>query len=808
MIASLPPEALYRSCDPAQFSFATTAELADLEEVIGQERAVEAIQFGIGIRRDGFNLFALGPTGTGRYTVVRQYIEQKAQSEPTPNDWCYVYHFAQPHLPKAVEMPAGRGAQFAQDMEHLLNALSTVILAAFESDEYQLQRSNIEEEIKQKHDQAIEQLEQDAKEKQIALIRTPMGPAFAPVRDGEVLSPDEYLKMPTEEQKQIETEIEGLQSQLRRILFQVPQWKREGQERLDQLNREVAEFAVKPLLDELRQKYEDLPTNQTYLEEVQKDIVDNVEMFLNAQLRQGASSEGGEQGQHGPSPFARYQVNVIVDHSQTKGAPVVYEDYPTYQALVGRVEYVALMGALVTDFMLIKPGAFHRANGGYLILDMLKVLQQPYAWEAVKRVLRAGKIHIESLGQMVGLVSTISLEPQPIPLKAKVILIGEPMLYYLLCEHDPDFMELFKVTADFDSQIARTEDSQWLYARFIATLARKEGLRPFAAAAIARLIERSARLVGDASKLSMHMQSVGDLAREADYWAGENGRETVTADDVQYAIQAQIRRASRIQDRMQEQIVREMVLVDTSGAKVGQVNALSVLTLGNYAFGKPSRVTARVRIGRGEIIDIERQVNMGGPIHSKGVLILASYLGAHYAAEMPLSLSATLVFEQSYGGIEGDSASSTELYALLSAIAQLPIKQSLAVTGSVNQYGEVQAIGGVNEKIEGFFDLCVARGLTGEQGVLIPKANIADLMLRQEVVDAVRAGTFHIYPISTIDEGIELLTGVPAGSPDENGQYLEGTVNRQVITRLTNFAQKVRQFQLAEKGEANTSLAS
>jgi lon-related putative ATP-dependent protease len=493
-------------------------------------------------------------------------------------------------------------------------------------------------------------------------------------------------------------------------------------------------------------------------------------------------------------------VNVMVDHSATTGAPIVYEDHPTVQNLMGRVEHTAQMGTLVTDFNLIKAGALHRANGGYLILEARKVLLQPFTWEELKRALRSQEIRLETLAQTLSLISTVSLEPEPIPLDVKVVLLGERLLYYTLAQFDPDFAELFKVAADFEDQMDRNADGHLLYARLIASLARKEQLRPFDRGAVARVIERSARLAGDAEKLTAHLRSIVDLLREADYWAGEAGHQVITADDVQQAIDAQIRRLDRVRERVQEEIQRGTILIDTEGATVGQVNGLSVLAVGQFAFGRPSRITARVRLGRGEVVDIEREVALGGPIHSKGVLILASYLGARYVPDRPLSLSASLVFEQSYSGVEGDSASSTELYALLSALAELPVKQGLAVTGSVNQYGQVQAIGGVNEKIEGFFDICRARGLTGEQGVLIPASNVKHLMLRHDVIDAVAAGQFQVYPVETIDQGIELLTGVPAGERDAQGAFPEGSVNQRVEARLVALSEKRLAFGVPERG--------
>jgi lon-related putative ATP-dependent protease len=513
------------------------------------------------------------------------------------------------------------------------------------------------------------------------------------------------------------------------------------------------------------------------------------------------SGAAGQRAPDGRGALRRYQVNVLVDHSESEGAPVIYEDNPTYQNLVGRVEHMAQMGALLTDFSLIKAGTLHQANGGYLILDARKVLTQPYAWDGLKRVLQSGKIRIESVGQMLSLVSTISLEPEAIPLQVKVALFGEQLLYYMLWQLDPDFRELFKVAADFASDMDRSDDSQQLYARLIATLVRQDELRPFDRSAVARVIEHSARTVGDADKLSTQMRGLNDLLQEADYWAGQSKKEAVTAADVQRAIDAQIFRSDRMRERAQEAILRETLLIDTEGAQVGQVNGLSVISLGNFWFGRPSRITAQVRLGKGEVIDIEREVKLGGPLHSKGVLILSGFLGARYAGESPLSLSASLVFEQSYGGVDGDSASSAELYALLSAIAQVPIKQSLAVTGSVNQFGQVQAIGGVNAKIEGFFDICLARGLTGEQGVLIPAANVKHLMLRQDVVEAVEKGQFHVYSVETIDQGIDILTGVPAGEPDEVGCYPEGTINYRVKKRLSELAEKRQAFVEAASGK-------
>jgi len=793
-VEPLPAQQLRQRCDPSQFEFETTAELEDLNEIVGQERAVDAILFGIGIRRKGYNLFALGPSGTGKRTTTSQFLDQQASAEPIPSDWCYVNNFEQSYKPRALRLPPGQGTVLRKDMEQLIEELRTAIPAAFESEDYRTRKQAAEEEFKEQQEKAFTAIQQQAKEHSIALLRTPVGLAFAPLREGEVINPDEFQKLPEEERKRFEEHISQLQEQLQETVHQVRQWERKAREQVKELDRQVTMFAVGHRIDELREKHAELPDVVDYLNAVQQDVVENVDEFRKSEETPQIMGVPLPRSLAGPPLFRRYQVNVLVDHSQSKGAPVIYEDHPTYNNLIGRIEHLAQMGALMTDFNLIKPGALHRANGGYLILDARQLLLQPYAWDGLKRALRSRELNIEPLGQVLSLVSTVSLKPEPIPLDIKVVMVGERLLYYLLCQFDPDFGELFKVEADFNEEMARTSENNLLYARLIGTMARNEKLRPFNPGAVAQVIERSARVAGDAKKLSVHLLSIADLLREADYWAGVAGNGVVTAADVQRAIDAQIHRADRLRERMREQIQRGTILIDTSGERVGQVNGLSVLTLGHFAFGQPSRITARVRLGKGEVIDIEREVELGGPIHSKGVLILSSFLGARYAAERPLSLSASLVFEQSYGGVEGDSASMAELCALLSALAKVPIKQSWAMTGSVNQHGEAQPIGGVNEKIEGFFDVCQARGLTGEQGVIIPASNVQHLMLRQDVVEAVESGQFHVYPVRTVDQAIELLTGVPAGERDEEGNFPEASVNQRVEARLIELAEKQRAF--------------
>ena len=785
LLKPLATKQLYQASDLSQLDFDTTADLDDLSAIVGQARALEAIHFGIGIKKSGYNIFALGPSGTGKHDVVTQLLKQKANSEKAPNDWCYVNDFELPHKPIKLCLPKGMGHQLSQDMQQLVEELREAIPVLFESDEYRSKVGELEDELKHQQEQAIDKIRQSAKEKSIALIRTPNGFAFAPTKDEAVINPKEFKKLSQDEKQKFDTEIEALQDDLEHVLRTIPQWRREARTKLKQLNEEVAMSVVGHLTDELHDRYKSHDDVLNYLNTVQTDVINNIDDFRQGDVDEPNISLGI--GQHGSS-FRRYEVNILVDHDDMSGAPVIFEDNPTYQNLVGRVEHVSMMGTLITDFTLIKPGALHKANNGYLVIEAYKLLQHPFSWEAIKRALRSGEISIGSLEQMLSIVSTVSLEPEPIPLDVKVVLVGDRILYYLLYQLDPEFQELFKVAADFDDQMDRSIESQHLYARLIATLIKKEELHAFDKSAVARVIEYSSRITEDSSKLSTHMRSICDLLCEADYWGQQHGRDVVTAGDVQTAINAQIRRSSRMEEHLHDSIQRDILLIDTSDAKVGQVNGLSVVDLGNVSFGTPSRITAQVRMGDGDVLDIEREVDLGGPIHSKGVLILSGFLGARYAKEQPLALAASLVFEQSYGEIEGDSASSAELYALLSALAEVPIKQGFAVTGSVNQHGQVQAIGGVNEKIEGFFDVCNVRDLTGDQGVLIPKSNVHDLMLRKDVVDAVEQGKFHIYAVESIDQGIEILTGVPAGTLDEEGQYPEDSINFKVASQLLRFA--------------------
>ncbi|MCX7960761.1 MAG: AAA family ATPase [Burkholderiales bacterium] len=786
--APLSAEALCRRCDPARLGFRTTEELADLAELPGQARAEGAIRFAVGMRHEGYNLYVMGPEGYGRRSMVRRVLEEAARAAPVPPDWCYVFNFRTPHRPRALRLPAGRAEKFRQHMERLIEDLRAGIPAAFETDEYRARAKEIESEFEHRQEQALEAVGRRAREQGIALLRTPAGFGFAPLKGDAVMRPDEFQDLSQAEQERIQQRIAELQEALEAVIHEVPKWRREAQRKLRELNRQVTAAAVNSLIEELEAEYRDLPAVAAYLAEVREDVLDNAAYFQQPKEAERVGPFGLAFAEAAEQPLRRYLVNVLVEHGANHGAPIVYEENPTYDNLLGRIEHIAQMGTLVTDFTLIKAGALHRANGGYLVLDALKVLVQPFAWEALKRTLRAREIRTESLGQALSLVSTVSLAPEPIPLDVKVVLVGPRTLYYLLHAYDPEFAELFKIGADFEEDLPRGDEEEARYARLVATLARRGNLRPLDAGAVARVIEQAARGAGEAAKLSANLEALADLLRESDYWAAAAGRALVEAADVERAVAAQRERAGRLRDRVREAILKGTLLIDTAGARIGQVNGLAVTELGGYAFGIPHRITARVRLGGGKVVDIERESQLGGPIHSKGVLILSGFLSARYAARHPLALSASLVFEQSYGGVEGDSASAAELCALLSALAEVPISQAIAITGSVNQHGDIQAVGGVNEKIEGFFDLCAARGFAPGQGVIVPAANVQNLMLRADVVEAVAAGRFAIWPVKTVDEAATLLTGMPAGERDALGEFPPGTLNRRVEEKLVEFA--------------------
>jgi lon-related putative ATP-dependent protease len=783
------------ACRPETLDFDSTAELAPLRDFFGQHRAREALDFGTAIRRPGYNLFALGPAGTGKLTLIRDYLGARARTQNAPPDWCYVNNFDDWRKPLALALPGGRGSVFARDVAALVEEIAAALQGVFESDEYRNRAEAIEQQLTDRQEQATERLQQQAAEKGLTLVRTPGGITLAPTRDGSTLGLKEFRELPEDERDRIQASIEALQETLREAFREAPQWQKETREAMAALNREMARNAISQPIDRLRERYGGLEHVIAHLDALEADVIAHFQHFLAPQGESPPLPPAQVPGQGDGTPFlARYAVNVLVHHPPDGGAPVIHADHPTYNNLVGRVEHRAVQGTLVTDFTMIRAGALHRANGGYLLLDAVKVLGQPYAWDALKRAVKGEEIRIESLAETLSLMSTAALEPEPIALDVKIVLIGEAWLYYLLARLDHEFADLFKVQVEFDDRMARTGDAEQRYARMIATIARDDGLPPLDRGAVARVIDYSVRLVDDNEKLGTGMRAITDLLAESAFEAEQREAPLVEAGDVQRAIDAKTRRADRIRHRLHEEIGRGTLLIATDGEQTGQVNALSVLTLGGFSFGRPSRVTARVRMGRGQVVDIEREVEMGGPVHSKGVLILTHFLAGRYALDVPLSLSASLVFEQSYGGIEGDSASCAELCALLSALAELPVRQDLAITGSVNQRGDVQAVGGVNDKIEGFFDVCRARGLTGRQGVLIPEANVAHLMLREDVVAAAEDGRFAIYPVAHVDEAIALLTGVPAGGPGEGAEFADGTVNHRVEARLRHFSRRIRDF--------------
>ncbi|MGE0230411.1 MAG: Lon protease family protein [Flavobacteriaceae bacterium] len=765
--------------------------------LIGQDRALTALQFGTEIAQPSFDMFVLGPPGAGKTAAVKAFLEEKAANERGPDDWVYVYNFETPHKPRALRLPGGRAQQLSKSMIEVIDEIRSAMPAIFEGEEYQGRRHSIEEATRGAQAEALDALNAKAQQENIRLLQTPFGFALAPLRDGKIVEPDVFNNLPAPERENIQKKIEKFQEQLTTILKRFPQTEKERRRRIRELESELAEVVVNAALDDVEADFSDVPDVMGHLQMVKTDLIANASLF-----RDGESERGEEE--HAPvldtskdTRFRRFMIIVMIGETENKSAPVLREDNPTVGNLIGRIEHIAQMGALLTDFMLIKPGVLHRANGGYLLLDARKVLMQPFAWEALKRALKAREITIESPAEQYSLISTVSLEPDRIPLRVKVVLFGDREIYYLLNAFDPDFAGLFKVAVDFDEVIDRTPENAQLYARLAASIVERCELRHVDPSGVARLVDECVRLAEDTKKLTLRTEIIGDILREADYWAGKESATLIAAPHVARAVKERIFRLDRIRERVQEAITRDIMQIDTDGEKIGQVNGLSVLGIGDYAFGRPSRITATVRMGSGKVVDIEREVELGGPTHSKGMMILRGFLEGRYAHDVPLSLSANLVFEQSYGMVDGDSASSAELYALLSAIAGVPLRQSIAVTGSVDQHGRVQAIGGVNEKIEGFFDICAERGLTGRQGVMIPKSNIDHLMLREDVVDAATQGKFNVYAVATVEEGIELLSGLSAGRREGGGLFSEGSFNRLVEDRLIAFAHARQQFGLS-----------
>ena len=782
---------LYRPTDISRFAFTTTSELQPIDGLVGQARALEAIRFGTHVANPGFNLFVIGPNGARMQDAVKALLADEARGKPSPSDWVYVNNFAAADRPVAIELPAGRARKFHDAMHKLIDDLTSALPAVFQSEDYQTRRGAIDESFQKKQGEAFSALRDKAAAKDIVILRTPLGFALAPAKNGQVVPPDEFNTWPEAKRHEVQSIIETLEKDLEHIVHQIPQWEKQRRDEMRQLNRDTAKYAVDQLIEETKAIFKDIPRVIQHIEAVRADLVENVGIFIVKSEDDESETSGYRPG----SSFDRYEVNALVTQDGDEpGAPLVEELHPTLGNLIGRIEYVSVRGALVTNFRLIKAGALHRANGGYVLLDARSVLLEPFSWTALKRTLRRGEIAIEDIARFLGLTSTVSLEPDPIPLKVKIILFGDRLLYFLLAAFDPEVAEHFKVLADFENDLARTPENEAILARLLAALARRDELNPLDREAVALVLEHAARAADHANKLSLIVEQLREVLIEADFCAREARRSVISRADVDQALTARIRRAARLRDRAEEAILEKVALIDTTGAHVGQINGLSVIELGGFSFGRPTRITCRVRPGSGKVVDIEREVELGGPVHSKGVLILSGFLAGRYALDTPMSLFASLVFEQSYGGVEGDSASSAELYSLLSALADVPLRQDLAVTGSVNQHGEIQAIGGVNEKIEGFFDICAKRGLTGTQGVLIPEANVQHLMLRKDVIDACAAGRFAVYPIATINEGIALLTGIAAGERGADGAYSPDSVNRRIEDRLRAFASIRRNF--------------
>jgi len=800
-VRALAPEKLYRTTDLSELSFNTTADIEPVTGLVGQDRALDAIEFGTGIQKPGYNLFVIGPNEMRAQRAVEQILKTAAAKREAPSDWIYVNNFTDPRRPIAIDLPAGRAIEFRDVMRRLIDDLKTALPAVFASEDYQTRRSAVDQAFQSRQGEAFTALRDKANVKSIAIIRTPTGFALVPSHDGQPVPPDEFATWPEDKRRETEAAIESLEKDLEHIMHQIPQWETERRDEIRKLNRETVKFAISHLIDAAKARFMDVEKITTHLEAMRSDLIENVAMFV----LKSESEEGQAPHDQFDGTFDRYAVNVLVGRGERDaGVPIVEELHPTLGNLLGSIEYMSHHGVLVTNFRFIKAGAIHRANGGFLLLDARSLLTEPFSWAALKRALRQGEVRIEDIGRFIGFTSTVSLEPDPIPLNVKVVLFGDRLLYYLLAAFDPEIGEHFKVLADLEDDVDRTAVTETVHARMIAGLARRQGLKPIDRAGTALVIEHAARLADHANKLTLMVEQINDLLTEADFLAGKNSRVSITRADVEAAIEAKIYRSSRLRDRAQESILQNVALVDTRGTRTGQVNGLSVAELAGFRFGRPTRITCRVRPGSGKVVDIEREVELGGPIHSKGVLILSGFLAGRYALDTPMSLFASLVFEQSYGGVEGDSASSAELCALLSALAELPIRQDLAVTGSVNQQGEVQAIGGVNEKIEGFFDICNKRGLTGTQGVLIPTANVQHLMLRQDVIEASATGKFSIFPVGGIDEGIALLCSRSAGERGNDGLYPVQSVNRLVEDRLHTFARIRQDFGRRALAESNT----
>ncbi len=811
MPKELSAEQVRQSCSPKLFHCNSTADLKPAQGIIGQDRALSALKFGLNIQKPGFNIFVSGLAGTGRTTATKSFIEALAAKKETPSDWCYVHNFRDSYCPKALEMPAGTGLKLQKDMKRALENAKRSLIQAFSSKEYADRRAEITEDFNKKREAAFKAISKKAEDKGLLLQATSAGLILIPSVKSEPMSDEEYQKLSAEKKEELKKNRDELSKELKEQIVKLKNEESGIEKQLEETDREVARYSISYLFEEVKKRYSKLPQIIDYLSEVEQDIVDNYQQLRAEPKPSEADPMAAMQGMMSAQALKKYEVNVLVDNSGTKGAPVILELNPTFNNLFGRIEKEAQFGALYTDFTMIKSGSLHRANGGYLVVRIEDILTNYQSWEGLKRALRDGELVIEEIGERLGFLATKSLKPEPIPLDVKAVVIGEPMFYYLLLRLDSEFKELFKVKADFDTRMDKNEAILKAYAAVICRMCQEERLKHLKDTALAKIVEHSSRLSGDQEKLSTLFAEIADLIREASFWADEEKASLIDARHVQKAIEQKVYRSNLIQQRINEMIEKGMIIIDTDGEAAGQVNGLAVIDLGDFAFGRPSRITASVGIGREGLIDIEREAKLGGPIHTKGVMILNGYMTEKYVWDVPLSLSARLVFEQSYEEVEGDSASSTELYALISRLADVPIKQGIAVTGSVNQKGEVQAIGGLNEKVEGYFEVCRAKGLNGKQGVLIPASNARNLMLKEDVAAAVKARDFHIYPVSTIDEGIEVLTGLKAGQRLKDGGFQANSINDRVQKRLTALAEKLRDFgkgpEEAEKASGGKSKA-
>jgi lon-related putative ATP-dependent protease len=797
---SLTFDKLYRFCAPDIFTFNTTDELPDVKETIGQEKALHALDFGLSLDSAGFNIFILGEHGTGKMTTVKSFLSRKAMNEPVPQDWCYVYNFKDPDTPVAISLNPGDAVVFQKNMEELIKILKVEIPKVFESKEYEKQKNKIVEESQKKQKEIFSSLEDEAQDKGFAVRKTVSGLIIIPVKKtGEPLTEEDYELLDERTRKKIDEIGKTLQEKLNDVVRVARESEKMVKEAIGRLEKEAALSAVGHLIDELKNKYKEHEKITIYLEDIKENILENLDDFKT------------QEEQTSPLPFmkfpraeptfTRYTVNVLVNNKDCKGAPCIFESNPTYFNLFGRIEHKIQYGIAITDFSMIKGGSLHKANGGYIVINALDLLRNIFAYDALKRAIRNKEIKVEDVWEQYRLISTTTIKPEAMPLDVKVILVGNPYLYYLLYNLDEEYRELFKVKADFDSRMDRTDENIHKYALFVTALCREEKLLPFDRAGVARVVELGSRLAEHQNKLSSRFSDISDIIREASYWASKSNSNIVSEEHVQNAIDERILRTNRIEERLREMIIEGTIIVNITGEKLGQVNGLAVLDLGDYSFGKPSRITARTYAGKAGVVNIERETKMSGRIHEKAILIITHYLGSRYAAEKPISLSASIAFEQLYDMVEGDSASCAELYALLSSIGGFPLKQGLAVTGSMDQNGEVQPVGGINEKVEGFFDLCRFTGLDRSQGVIIPARNVKNLMLKKDVVEAVKDGEFSIYPINRVEEGLELITGMQVGGLRDDGTYPEGTINFLIVKRLTEISEAVKEKKEEEKEE-------